>query len=187
MFFAAAIEVRKFLGEDESHLDSTDGLDSPSGIVIETLLDIRTVSALTLEKQRYEDYERALLKWEPNYSTAAFVSGFVNGLSAFVQHWITALKIWWGGYLIFHNPSVYSFRDFLIADAGVFFGFFGLGVAIQEMSDTSEVRISALSFLLSVSVVYYYELRIDCPFCFCLSGRGKRFKNLFPVGSYFCD
>merc|ERR1712226_314929 len=66
MGFATSIEMKQFLGEDEG-TDSADELNSPGGIIVETLLNMRTVSALTMEEKRYADYENAIVKSEPNY------------------------------------------------------------------------------------------------------------------------
>jgi ATP-binding cassette subfamily B (MDR/TAP) protein 1 len=137
------MEMKQFLGEDEGDVDSADELNSPGGIIVETLLNIRTVSALTLEEQRYVDYEGALLKSEPNYNSEAFVSGLMGGLSMFIQQWINALQLWWGGYLLFNYPDDYAFRDFLIANFAVLFALFGLGAAFQDISDRKEVEKSA--------------------------------------------
>ena len=49
---------------------------------------MRTVSALTLEGQRFNDYEKALLSSEPHYMFDAFTVGVASGLSMFVQQWI---------------------------------------------------------------------------------------------------
>jgi len=88
MGFATSMEMKKMLGEDEADGDSSDGLNTPGGIVVETLLNIRTVSALTLEKQRYNDYKRALEKAEPNFLLDSFMSGVTGGVSMFIQQWI---------------------------------------------------------------------------------------------------
>ena len=68
MGFATALEMKQFLGADEGGDKVEDGCDSPGGIIVETLLNIRTVSALTLEKQRIKAYEDALAKSEGNVS-----------------------------------------------------------------------------------------------------------------------
>ena len=47
--------------------NNQDERNSPGGIIIETLLNIRTVSALSLEFERYENYKDALTQEDPNY------------------------------------------------------------------------------------------------------------------------
>ncbi len=88
MAFATSIEMKQFVGEDTGTGQDQDELNSPGGIVVETLLNIRTVSALTLEGQRYDDYNHALIHAEPNYVKTALVAGLTSGLSMFVQQWI---------------------------------------------------------------------------------------------------
>lgn len=142
MGFATSIEMKQFLGEDEG-VEGQDELNSPGGIIVETLLNIRTVSALTLEQKRFEDYEEALQKAESNNTTEALMGGATAGLSMFIQQWINALQLWFGGWLLFNFPDDYDFNDFLIANFAVLFALFGLGAAFQDMSDKKAVEESA--------------------------------------------
>ena len=139
---ATSLEMKKMLGEDLGD-DSTDGQNSAGGVIVETLLNIRTVSALTLEQKRYEDYKRALEKEEPNVVKDSFMSGLTGGLSMFVQQWVNALQLWFGGYLLFTFPEDYELRDFLIANFAILFSLFGLGAAFQDISDRKEVEKAA--------------------------------------------
>uniref|UniRef100_A0A7S2YI40 Bile salt export pump n=2 Tax=Entomoneis paludosa TaxID=265537 RepID=A0A7S2YI40_9STRA len=143
MGFATSIEMKQFLGEDEGTDSAADELNSPGGIIVETLLNIRTVSALTLEEQRFADYEKALLNSEPNHRFEAFMGGVTSGLSMFIQQWINALQMWFGGWLLFTFPEDYEFNDFLIANFAVLFALFGLGAAFQDVSDSNAVKVSA--------------------------------------------
>ena len=85
MGFATALEMKNFLGTDEGAEVVEDGCDSPGGIIVETLLNIRTVSALTLEEQRFKDYEKALAKVDGNIMKESAVSGVLSGLSIGIQ------------------------------------------------------------------------------------------------------
>ncbi|KAL7567824.1 hypothetical protein ACA910_000571 [Epithemia clementina (nom. ined.)] len=142
MGFATSIEMKQLLGSDEG-TEGADESNSPGGIIVETLLNMRTVCALTLEDQRFLDYERALVHSEPNHVFEAFMGGVTSGLSMFIQQWINALQLWFGGWLLFTFPDDYSFNDFLIANFAVLFSLFGLGAAFQDVSDTNEVKTSA--------------------------------------------
>mmetsp|Transcript_27728 Transcript_27728/g.64321 ORF Transcript_27728/g.64321 Transcript_27728/m.64321 type:complete len:1378 (-) Transcript_27728:703-4836(-) len=142
MGFATSIEMKQFLGEDEG-TDTADELNSPGGIIVETLLNMRTVSALTLEERRYDDYESALVKSEPNYKMDSLMAGVTGGISQFIQQWINALQMWFGGWLLFTFPEDYDFNDFLIANFAVLFALFGLGAAFQDVSDSAAVKLSA--------------------------------------------
>ena len=142
MAFGSSMEMKKVLGEDVK-TDGNDELNSPGGIVIETLLNMRTVSALTLEKRRFENYKDALLKSDPNYIWTSFNSGFVSGLSMFIQQWVNALQFFWGGYLLVNYTDHFELEDFLISNFALLFGMFGLGSAFQDLADTKEVEKSA--------------------------------------------
>jgi ATP-binding cassette subfamily B (MDR/TAP) protein 1 len=85
MGFATALEMKQFLGTDESTDGVEDGCDSPGGIIVETLLNIRTVSALTLEEQRLKDYEKALAKADGNTMKDSAIAGSLSGLSIGIQ------------------------------------------------------------------------------------------------------
>ena len=143
MAFGSSMEMKKVLGEDQGTGDGNDGLNSPGGIVVETLLNMRTVSALTLEKRRFEDYKEALIRSTPNYVWESFQGGFVSGLSMFIQQWINALQFWWGGWLLVNYPGSFVLEDFLISNFALLFGMFGLGSAFQDLADTKEVEKSA--------------------------------------------
>jgi ATP-binding cassette, subfamily B (MDR/TAP), member 1 len=143
MGVATAMEMQKMLGSDESSDDKEDGLNSPGGVLIETLLNIRTVAALTLEKQRYIDYEKSLIRAEANYKSTALMNGLTAGAVLFVQQWINALQLWFGGWMIYNFPEKYEFKDFLIANFAILFALFGLGAAFQDISDRKEVEKSA--------------------------------------------
>jgi ATP-binding cassette subfamily B (MDR/TAP) protein 1 len=85
--FAASVRSKQLLGQDQTANKRQDELFSPSGILVETLLNIRTVASLTLEQQRFEDYTNALVNTERNSFSQIFVSGINGGLSAFTQQW----------------------------------------------------------------------------------------------------
>jgi ATP-binding cassette, subfamily B (MDR/TAP), member 1 len=88
MGIATSFDMKRYLGEDEGNANAADNQNTPGGVIVETLLNMRTVSALTLEGQRYHDYERALQASEPNYKSDVFTSGVTGGLSIFNQQWI---------------------------------------------------------------------------------------------------
>ena len=85
MGYATALDAKNSLGTDEGAAEVEDGCDSPGGIIVETLLNIRTVSALTLEEQRFKDYEKAPAKVDGNIMKEAAVSGLLSGLSIGIQ------------------------------------------------------------------------------------------------------
>ena len=143
MGFATALEMKRFLGEDEGGETVEDGRDSPGGIIVETLLNIRTVSALTIEEQRFDDYCKALEKAEGNMAKEAAVSGVLSGLSIGIQQWVNALQFWWGGWLLYNFPDTYSFKDFLISMFALLFSLFALGAAAQGAADKKKAEAAA--------------------------------------------
>jgi ATP-binding cassette subfamily B (MDR/TAP) protein 1 len=54
-----------------------------------------------------------------------------------------AFLFWWGGYLLFHHPDEFSFEDFLVSNFSLLFALFGLGSALQGISDRKEAETSA--------------------------------------------
>lgn len=110
---------------------------------METLLNMKTVASLAMEQKRISAYETALIESAPNYKYHAIAAGVTAGLSYFVEEWVNALQLWFGGYIAFYFPSQFSFLDFLIAILSVHYSFFGLGRAFQDVSDKKTVEISA--------------------------------------------
>lgn len=95
---ATSLEMKKMLGEDETGGNGQDELNSPGGIAVETLLNIRTVAALTLENERYKNYSDALELEQPHYVKDSLFGGFTSGLAVGIQQWVNALQLWWGKY-----------------------------------------------------------------------------------------
>jgi ATP-binding cassette subfamily B (MDR/TAP) protein 1 len=144
MAMAVSVQHSRMMGTNELGANNiADELNSPGGIIVETLLNIRTVSALTLENRRFNDYERALAVDEGNYRKEAFMGGLTNGLSMFIQQWVNGLQFYFGGWLLYTFPQKYNLNDFLVAQFAILFGLFGLGAAFQDMSDRKEVEKSA--------------------------------------------
>lgn len=67
MGFATSVRMKSFLGEDVGDDNAKDETSSPGGILMETLLNMTTVSALTMEETRFKNFEDALNKSEEHY------------------------------------------------------------------------------------------------------------------------
>eukprot|EP00980_Cylindrotheca_fusiformis_P009869 scaffold2184_cov128-Cylindrotheca_fusiformis.AAC.15 len=143
MGFVSSVRARISRGVDLGNHSSEEGSDSPGGIIVETLLNITTVSAFTMEHERFNDFQRSLDTAEPDAAKEGVKQGFVNGLSMFVQQWINALQFWFGAWVLFNNPDDYEMRNFLIAFFGLMLSLFGLGAAFQDISDRKECEESA--------------------------------------------
>jgi hypothetical protein len=72
MAFATSLEMKSFLGEDEGVENVNDETTSPSGIAVETLLNMGTVSALTMEEERYNMFKEALHNSDEHYIRDGF-------------------------------------------------------------------------------------------------------------------
>jgi hypothetical protein len=59
------------------------------------------------------------------------------------QMWGIALMFWWGGWLLFNYPSVYSFRDFLISRFTLLFALSGLTIAAEGAVDRNKAKLAA--------------------------------------------
>jgi len=142
---ATSIEMKQMMGEDEGNENglADAAASSPGGIVVETLLNMGTVSALTMENERFKKFEEALNNSDENYVRDGLNQGVASGLSMFVQQWINALQFYFGGWILYKYPEQYDFNDFLISNFAVLFALFGLGTAFQDISDRKETEKSA--------------------------------------------
>jgi ATP-binding cassette, subfamily B (MDR/TAP), member 1 len=143
---AMALRVKKVLGVDEvSDSGQSDELNHPSGIIVETLLNMRTVSALNLEMQRYEAFERALGQSSQVADHLRHVrwAAFSDGLGRAVQRWILGLEMWFGGYLMYTFPDDYEFHDFMVAIMAMLFALIGFGAALSAATNRDEAKESA--------------------------------------------
>jgi hypothetical protein len=79
MGFATSLEMKQFLGEDVSDDAANDETTSPNGIVVETLLNMGTVSALNMEQERYKNFQNAITATDLHYVRDGFVQGVLSG------------------------------------------------------------------------------------------------------------
>ena len=142
MMAAVSQKMQRDVGSDQGDYVA-DELNSPGGVIVETLLNIRTVAALTLEQRRMSEFNEASAKLDRGHKWRCFMDGIGVALGMFVRQWIMALNFWFGGWLIFTYPHLFSFQDFLISNFAILFSLFGLAVAFQDMSDQKEMKESA--------------------------------------------
>jgi len=148
--FATSIDMKTMMGEDEGGGNVEEEANSPGGIVVESLLNMGTVSALTMEEERYRLFEEALNDAEENYVRQGLHQGALTGLAIFIQQWINALQFWFGGWLLFKYPDVYTFKDFTASLMIILFSLFALGAAFQDIADREQVEksLSRIFYLL---------------------------------------
>lgn len=139
------MEMKMYVtGEDEG--DDAELLEdehSPGGIVVESLLNIRTVASLTLEETKLFEFRKSLEAENPRPMLNNFLKGSGFGLGQFFQFYGIALMIWFGAWLLNNFPEKYSFRDFIISMFGLFFSLYGLTVALEGATDRNKAKLAA--------------------------------------------
>jgi len=142
MGFASSIEMKQMMGEDATEDNKKEEVSSPGGIIVETLLNMGTVSALTLEEERYRYYQEALDNTEEDYVKGGVSQGILSGLSIGLQQWVFSLQFWFGGWILMKYPERYTFYDLMVAMFALLFGIASLGVAFQDIADRKETEAS---------------------------------------------
>ncbi len=130
-------------GDDEGEDDPPEDEHSPGGIMIESLLNIRTVASLTLEDYKLRSYSKALAAENENRLLNNFFRGSGFGLGQLFQFWGFALMFWFGAWLLHDQPETYTFRDFIISMFGLFFSLYGLTVALEGATDRKRAKLAA--------------------------------------------
>ena len=96
MSIGKALEIQTYMGVEED-LTEDPKANSSAGIVVETLLNMRTVASLTIEEQRLGQFKEALTREDPHPLRSNVVKGSTGGVSQIVQMWGFALMFWFGG------------------------------------------------------------------------------------------
>ena len=143
--WAQSLEIEQMFGADDDVDKDDEKLDvnTPGGIAVESLLNMGTVSALTMQENRYETYEEALNHTNQGWRRKVARAGILAGLSEGFHEVIYAILFAAGGALLTRYPDRYAVGDFNNALFCVIFGLFGLGVAFQDVSDRKEMEKSA--------------------------------------------
>jgi hypothetical protein len=79
-------------GEDEGD-DTVEDEHSPGGIVVESLLNVRTIASLTMEEGKLEEYREALHQQDAHPLRNNCIKGSGSGLGQFFQFWGLALMV----------------------------------------------------------------------------------------------
>ena len=139
--YASKLRSRTYEGRDDGN--EADANASAGAIMVETLLHMKTVSALGLERQKIQAFEAAVEKSQLDAGRMSAIAGFMSGIGMFLQRCSNAVLYFWGGYLLLNYPEHYGFGDFLIAQLSFIFATLGLGAALQDIDDRNEVQASA--------------------------------------------
>ena len=87
MSFGAEAEMQMYMGDDEGDIIQVEDIDktSAAGIVVESLLNIRTVASLTLEKRRSREFVEALHREDPTPFRTNAIKGSTSGAGQLIQ------------------------------------------------------------------------------------------------------
>jgi ATP-binding cassette subfamily B (MDR/TAP) protein 1 len=144
MGFGAHMEMKMYLGEDDGGDNTKENEVGPGAIVVETLLNIKTVASLTIQKMRAAEYKEALMRQNPTSIKENGLKGFYAGLGLFIQMWGMGLMFWWGAYCLNRWPNQFnSTRDFFISTFSLLFSLSGLSAAIMGATDQEKAKQAA--------------------------------------------
>mmetsp|Transcript_49066 Transcript_49066/g.59412 ORF Transcript_49066/g.59412 Transcript_49066/m.59412 type:complete len:1407 (+) Transcript_49066:34-4254(+) len=143
MAFGSYMETKMFLEQTSSDVKEGKGESSTGGILLETLLNIRTIASLSMENARYNEYVTALDVMEQNRFRANLFKGTAYGVSQITQNCGLALMFWWGGWLMSNYPELYTFESFLISMFSLLFSLSGLGIAAQGITSRDKATEAA--------------------------------------------
>lgn len=140
--FGSYMEMKMYMGEDEGAEAPKEGEDSAGGIVVETLLSIRTVASLAIERLRSTEYEAALNRENPLSVKTNLLKGLATGAGFLVQLWGMGLMFWWGGWVL-SNYGDFTFREYLISMFALLFSLSGMSVAFMGATDKTKAQLAA--------------------------------------------
>ena len=140
MALGSIFESRLEVESDEADEEDEDG---PGSVALESMTYIRTVAALTLEKDRYNRYLQALRRYNKASVKRSFLAGMSYGLGQLLQQFCAALIFWWGGWLLVNYPTFFSSTDFYIALSGVLLALNGLSLSAHGVTNKKEAEAAA--------------------------------------------
>jgi len=141
--FGSAMEMKLYMGDDEAVEGQDDGRNSSGGIVVETLVNMRTVASLSIEVTRSTEYAEALRREDPKPLRTTLLKGVATGIGQLISLLGTALFFWWGGWLLLNYPNQYTFRDFLISMFSMLFSLSGITMATQGATNREKAKLAA--------------------------------------------
>jgi len=84
---AAKIRMRSMFGTDLGKNVLSNDSNSPGGIAMETLLNIKTIASLNLERDRYAQFQAVIEKEEGKQFLSSLKSGSTSGFGILIQQW----------------------------------------------------------------------------------------------------
>jgi len=136
------MQNQQMIGEDEGDEDKKAIEGSEGGVLVETLLNIRTVAALCMEGKRVDTYSKALhYKNRTNSIPRNTVKGSGQGLGSFFQMWGYALMFYSGSWLQLNRG--YTMRSYLISLFALMLSLTGLASAMAGLTDAKKAEEAA--------------------------------------------
>ena len=134
-------EAKLFMGEDEKVSTSDLPANSAGGIIVESLVSIKTIASLTLEDHRHKQYCEALSDEGQSYINDCMLLGFIGGFSTAIQFFSFGFYFWWDGTLI--DKYHYDYNDFLVSLFALIFSLSGMAIAMMDMTSKEEASAAA--------------------------------------------
>jgi len=142
MAFGEYVQNAQMIGEDEGDEEKKATEGSEGGILVETLLNIRTVAALCMEGKRSNAYSEALHhNNRTNTIPRNTIKGAGQGLGSFFQMWGYALMFYSGSWLMLNRG--YGMRDYLISLFSLMLSLTGLAAAMAGLTDVKKAAAAA--------------------------------------------
>ena len=123
-------------GDSKESIDT----DSPGGILVETLLNMKTIAALALEERKFEEFRDLLDRSEPNNCWESMKTAFSHGMAYLLHHFVDSLLLFFAGWLLHNYHADFTFLEILNSNFALYFSLFGLGIALKEISDREAIK-----------------------------------------------
>eukprot|EP00526_Cylindrotheca_closterium_P003410 CAMPEP_0113657424 /NCGR_PEP_ID=MMETSP0017_2-20120614/31035_1 /TAXON_ID=2856 /ORGANISM="Cylindrotheca closterium" /LENGTH=1368 /DNA_ID=CAMNT_0000571343 /DNA_START=232 /DNA_END=4338 /DNA_ORIENTATION=+ /assembly_acc=CAM_ASM_000147 len=142
MAFGEYVQNQQMIGEDEGDEDKKAQEGSEGAVLVETLLNIRTVASLCMENRRIASYSHALHNQnKTNTIPRNTIKGAGQGLGSFFQMWGYALMFYSGSWLLMNRG--YTMRDYLISLFALMLSLTGLASAMAGLTDAKKAQEAA--------------------------------------------
>eukprot|EP00934_Nitzschia_sp_Nitz4_P006403 Nitzschia sp. Nitz4//scaffold167_size49223//37382//47662//NITZ4_007041-RA/size49223-snap-gene-0.38-mRNA-1//1//CDS//3329538293//6393//frame0 len=143
MAFGRVVQSARMTGRDEGDIEKDAKESSEGAIVVETLMNIRIVAALCMEKDRVSAYNDTIhQKLGSNTLITNCIHNIASGLGALFQMNGYALMFYFGSWCLENRG--YSMRDYLTALFGLMLSLTGLAAAMNGLTDTEKAREAAV-------------------------------------------
>jgi len=141
--FGAHMEMQMYTGEDDGSEERADNESGPGAIVVETLLNIRTVASLTIENIRFQEYANALGSEGSTGIKINALKGAAIASGYLCQMWGLAFMFWWGAWVLTKFDDKFTPLDFYISMFSLLFSLSGITMAFAGATDKKKATLAA--------------------------------------------